>query len=261
MNLQVVNNVPGLKKEEFDDHFVVIEACERIQVASTLDEKKLVNDDSTNFLRGKKLPANPIPFMLSRQSELQTYVNRPSSSIPGSQMTESPAEQDHRKATTNEIARLTVRSHYKHKVHCRTLSEFAGYTLQEVKDWTTVLNVLIKSTTGEALLFPQVRLFFLTLSLGISFMHSAGVVHRDISPGNLLIQGDKVKVNDLEYAKIVFPIQPPSSDSVADMKMVSHPTNMLYDLSHYYTRAHRTSWLLKLSNTDTLSIPRQTRVS
>lgn len=52
-------------------------------------------------------------------------------------------------------------------------------------------------------------------------MHSAGVIHRDVSTGNILIQGNKAKINDLEYAKIVESRSVPISHSDTDVKIVS----------------------------------------
>jgi len=32
-------------------------------------------------------------------------------------------------------------------------------------------------------------------------MHKAGFVHRDLSPGNIIVIGGKAKISDLEFAK------------------------------------------------------------
>lgn len=149
-NLLAVNAVPGLKIDDFDNYFVVTEACERIQVPSTRNSVNSVNDSSTNFLRGHTLPPNFKRFHLSHPSKSQTYERRPCSSIPQSQLVESVTERDQRRATTNEITKLTARSHYKNKVHCRTLSEYAGETLEETQKWSSILTALSKSATGEA---------------------------------------------------------------------------------------------------------------
>ncbi|KAE9395605.1 hypothetical protein BT96DRAFT_826007 [Gymnopus androsaceus JB14] len=215
-NLQAVNSVPDLKIDDFDDYFVVIEACERIQVPSTQNPGNLVDDNSSNFLRRHTLTQNFNWFHLSHP-ESRAYDRPPHSSIPQSQLTESVTERDHRRATTNEIAKLTARSHYKNKVHCRTLSEYAGETLEEKKEWSSILMALSKSATA------------------LSYMHSAGVVHRDISTGNILIRGNKAKVNDLEYAKILEPQSVSTSHSDPDVKTVSHFTRRASFFSlHYY---------------------------
>lgn len=145
-NLQVVNFVPDLKTEEFDDYFVVIEACEKIQVPSAQDPVVLVDDNSSNFLRGHTLPQN---FNLFHLSPLESQSS-PHSSSQQSQLTESATEGNHCQVTTNEIVKLTTRSHYKNKVHCRTLSEYAGETLEETTEWSMILMALSKSVTGEA---------------------------------------------------------------------------------------------------------------
>ena len=51
----------------------------------------------------------------------------------------------------------------------------------------------------------EVRLFYLITSpnifLALAFLTKKGYVHRDISPGNIIIYKGHAKLNDLEFAK------------------------------------------------------------
>lgn len=149
-NFQKVNEVPGLEIADFDDYFVVIEACEKLQVPSTRNPHILVLDDSSNFLRGRTLPQT---FNWFHLSDPTSRTNKSSSISHSPEVTESDMECDYPLPTANDIAKLTFRSHYANKVHCRTLSEHAGETLEETKDWSTIMTALSKSVTGEASVF------------------------------------------------------------------------------------------------------------
>ncbi|GAW07477.1 hypothetical protein LENED_009471 [Lentinula edodes] len=104
-----------------------------------------------------------------------------------------------REATAVHLARLDRRT-YAPKVHCRQLSEFAGEPLDQMTNWGIVLKALESLITA------------------LSYMHSAGFVHRDISAANVLVKDGNAKLNDLEYAKRVQPAMEPHSGS-SDVKM------------------------------------------
>ncbi|EEB92709.1 hypothetical protein MPER_08743, partial [Moniliophthora perniciosa FA553] len=119
---------------------------------------QLVNDDSTNFLRGSQMTGT-------------------AGSIPSA-----------RRAHTQDI-RMLSREYYGKKAHHRLVMEHAGRPLQDERNLRTVVACI-----GKA-------------SIGLSFMFSAGMVHRDISTGNLLVSTVKdelvCEITDLEYAKEV----------------------------------------------------------
>ncbi|KAJ3808057.1 hypothetical protein F5876DRAFT_17457, partial [Lentinula aff. lateritia] len=54
--------------------------------------------------------------------------------------------------------------------------------------------------------------------LALSYMHSAGFVHRDISAANVLVKDGNAKLNDLEYSKRVQPAIEPRSGGASDVK-------------------------------------------
>ncbi|KAJ4464423.1 hypothetical protein C8J55DRAFT_394576, partial [Lentinula edodes] len=74
------------------------------------------------------------------------------------------------------------------QVHCRQLSEFAGEPLDQIMNWNIVLKALESLSSGT-----------------LSYMHSAGFVHRDISAANVLVKDGNAKLIDLEYSKRVQP--------------------------------------------------------
>ncbi|KAK7030250.1 hypothetical protein VNI00_014267 [Paramarasmius palmivorus] len=177
------NPVEGLDRDAFDKHFVVIEKCEYVKVPSMLDPDVLVNDSSKNFLRDHEMPECS-RFILKRTTieYKKKVVSRPTPSpmtaIRGSYYT--------LRAGTRELKKM-AREHYGNKVHCRILMEDAGKPLLEVDDLQELVLCVIQAITG------------------LMFLYSSGVVHRDISPGNIIFSrkdGELIaKLSDLEYAK------------------------------------------------------------
>ncbi|KAI3612868.1 hypothetical protein WG66_005330 [Moniliophthora roreri] len=156
-----------------------------------------VDDNSTNFLRGNDLSCARNKFVL----KLITTRYSASPSLTDSQMSNSVGSlpSGHR-AQTQDI-RMLSREHYGNKAHHRIVMEDAGCPLQDVRNLRTVIACIGKASTG------------------LSIMFSAGMVHRDISTGNLLVSevdGElRCKITDLEYAKKVGA----SSQSPQDIKM------------------------------------------
>ncbi|KAJ3922985.1 hypothetical protein F5877DRAFT_32359, partial [Lentinula edodes] len=189
----------------FNRHFVKIEACEKVQVPSTT-EKGQTPDSTSNFLRGQTLPSDVKRFTISTQSSTCRRVM--SVSIPASIMMESGPERQQRQdsilreATAVHLARLYRRT-YAPKVHCRQPSEYAGEPLHRTTNWVIVLKAF------ESII----------IVLALSYMHSAGFVHRDISAANVLVKDGNAKLIDLEYSKRIQPeVQPRSGTS--DVKTV-----------------------------------------
>ncbi|KAI3596159.1 hypothetical protein WG66_008975 [Moniliophthora roreri] len=184
-NINKVHIVEGLDPADFEKHFVAIKHCEIVKAPSMTKALEFVEDNSTNFLRGKVLPGEKnfcLKLSTSDYERPPLHVSGPQISTPqGSLFSE------HR-AQTREMLRLT-REHYGNKAHHRILMEDAGKPLEDIRDLRIVLLCIGQATTG------------------LSIMFSAGVVHRDISTGNLLISevnGElKCKITDLEYAKKV----------------------------------------------------------
>ncbi|KAI3609283.1 hypothetical protein WG66_010668 [Moniliophthora roreri] len=197
-NINKVHVVEGLDAADFEKHFVAIKHCEIVKVPSMTDPSELVDDNSTNFLRGNDLSSPRKKFVL-KLITIQ-YPKRPSRSLAGSQMSDSTGSLPigHR-AQTHDICMLS-REHYGNKAHHRIVMEDAGCPLQDVRNLRTVVTCIGKASTG------------------LSIMFSAGMVHRDISTGNLLVSevdGELgCKITDLEYAKKVGA----SSQSPQDIK-------------------------------------------
>ncbi|ESK85644.1 hypothetical protein Moror_9947 [Moniliophthora roreri MCA 2997] len=195
-NINKVHNVEGLDPADFEKHFVTIEHCEIVKVPS-MTESCNSDDNSTNFLRGNILPSAKKHFCLKLST---SDYKRPPSHVSGSQMsTPKGSVLSGHRAQTREMLRL-AREHYGNKAHHRILMEDAGKPLEEIRELRTILLCI-----GQA-------------STGLSIMFSAGMVHRDISTGNLLVSevdGElRCKITDLEYAKKVGE----SSQSPQDVK-------------------------------------------
>ncbi|KAK7027274.1 hypothetical protein VNI00_015363 [Paramarasmius palmivorus] len=178
--------VEGLDPSAFDKHFVVIEKCEYVKVPSMKDPSTLVNDDSDNFLRGHDMPEHS-RFVLKRTTnEYKKPFNTPATGTFMSATGGTPGSSYAHRAGTLELKKM-AREHYGNKVHCRIVMEDAGKPLLAVRNLRTVIVCIIQVITG------------------LMFMYSAGVVHRDISPGNILVTENDgkitAKLSDLEYAK------------------------------------------------------------
>ncbi|KAK7017921.1 hypothetical protein VNI00_018512 [Paramarasmius palmivorus] len=178
------NPVEGLDRNTFDKHFVVIDKCEYVKVPSMLDPNTLVNDSSKNFLRDHDMPEYS-RFLLKRTSiEYKKVVSHPTPSP----MTATWGSYYTHRAGTRELKKM-AREYYGNKVHCRILMEDAGKPLLRVDNLQELVLCIIQAITG------------------LMFLYSSGVVHRDISPGNIIFSikdGEVVaKLSDLEYAKDV----------------------------------------------------------
>uniref|UniRef100_A0A0W0F630 Fungal-type protein kinase domain-containing protein n=1 Tax=Moniliophthora roreri TaxID=221103 RepID=A0A0W0F630_MONRR len=201
-NINKVHVVEGLDATDFEKHFVAIKHCEIVKVPSMTNPRVFVDDNSTNFLRGNDLSCARNKFVL----KLITTRYSASPSLTDSQMSNSVGSlpSGHR-AQTQDI-RMLSREHYGNKAHHRIVMEDAGCPLQDVRNLRTVIACIGKASTG------------------LSIMFSAGMVHRDISTGNLLVSevdGElRCKITDLEYAKKVGA----SSQSPQDIKTVRRNT-------------------------------------
>ncbi|EEB98774.1 hypothetical protein MPER_01663, partial [Moniliophthora perniciosa FA553] len=184
-NINKVHEVEGLNAADFEKHFVSIQDCEIVKVPSMVNPNELVHDDSTNFLRGKDLSDTSKKFVLKL---ITTQSQRPAQSIPSSQMTSTAGTiSSARRAQTQDIRKLS-RDYYSNKAHHRIVMEHAGRPLQDERNLRKVVACIGKAATG------------------LSFMFSAGMVHRDISTGNLLVSEVMVNCNakyGFEYPEVV----------------------------------------------------------
>ncbi|KAK7060865.1 hypothetical protein VNI00_000598 [Paramarasmius palmivorus] len=196
------NPVEGLLREEFYRYFVQIEACERIQVPSTENRSKHVNDNSSNFLRHKAFPSNFSRYPLTLPTS-EVYKRPPKTPVSGAELaTVSSAGSYTLGGATKARLRGLVRKHYGYKVHCRLVMKDGGDTLEQVTDLPTLLRCLRQAVKA------------------LQYMYSAGYVHRDISTGNILFRQDEngqivARLCDLEYAKEV---SQPAADAHQDFK-------------------------------------------
>ncbi|KAJ7094065.1 hypothetical protein B0H15DRAFT_151602 [Mycena belliarum] len=80
-------------------------------------------------------------------------------------------------------ASATTRQHHYHRIHYRVVFKEFGKTLHEMDSLSAVMCAL-----GDA-------------TQALKFLHYLGWVHRDVSPGNILVVGGRAKVADLECLK------------------------------------------------------------
>ncbi|KAK7060738.1 hypothetical protein VNI00_000470 [Paramarasmius palmivorus] len=191
-----VNPVEGLSREEFHRYFVQIEDCERVQVPATRDRNKLVDDNTSNFLR-QPFPDDSPRYVLIPSPPYETKSGTPMSRSSLATRTPGP----YSLGTVSSRAQLCaiVREYYGRKVHCRLLMKDAGSTLDDVTDLPTLVKCLRQVVKA------------------LQYLYSAGYVHRDISTGNILFRyganGEIVaRLCDLEYAKDISQPGEPNRD-------------------------------------------------
>uniref|UniRef100_A0A0W0G1P5 Uncharacterized protein n=1 Tax=Moniliophthora roreri TaxID=221103 RepID=A0A0W0G1P5_MONRR len=103
-NTNKVHVVEGLDAADFEKHFVAIKHCETMKIPSMMNPREFVDDNSTNFLRGKDLSCMRNKFILKL---IMTWYPT-SLSLTGSQMLNSIGSipSDHR-AQTQDIHMLS----------------------------------------------------------------------------------------------------------------------------------------------------------
>ena len=93
--------------------------------------------------------------------------------------------------------------------HCRNVSEV--FEIYEFEDRTIVIEEYINGTALNDILLERVTLseaetkdIISQLCDGLEFLHSFGIVHRDINPNNIIITSDDVvKIIDFDISRFV----------------------------------------------------------
>ena len=73
-----------------------------------------------------------------------------------------------------------------------------------------ILTELMQSDLHKIISSPQmltqdhVKLFLYQILRGVKYLHSAGIIHRDIKPGNLLVNSNcLLKICDFGFARLI----------------------------------------------------------
>ena len=109
----------------------------------------------------------------------------------------------------HQEAEVTARLDHDHIVQVFAAGEADGvpYIAQElIADGRTLEREIREDDLDAALpsgAFRDLAQRFAELAEGLATAHAAGVVHRDIKPGNVLVQGEKLKLTDFGLARVL----------------------------------------------------------
>ncbi|KAK9245195.1 kinase-like domain-containing protein [Lipomyces tetrasporus] len=128
----------------------------------------------------------------------------------------------------HEIAILKKLDHVNVANLYEVLDNPGGDSLYMVLEWCSQGVIMKLDTDGQVEPYDeeQCRLYFRDLTLGIEYLHSQGVVHRDIKPDNLLLTCDNVlKIVDFGVSEFF------ERDNDAMSKQVGSPAFMAPELN------------------------------
>ncbi|KAK9368949.1 kinase-like domain-containing protein [Lipomyces kononenkoae] len=153
---------------------------------------------------------------------------RPGGGTGGSQLQLMKKTDDPLDLIRHEIAILKKLDHVNVANLYEVLDNPGGDSLYMVLEWCSRGVIMKLDIDGQVEPYDieQCRLYFRDLTLGIEYLHSQGVVHRDIKPDNLLLTSDNIlKIVDFGVSEIF------ERDNDAMSKQAGSPAFMAPELN------------------------------
>ncbi|KAA0197371.1 hypothetical protein HAZT_HAZT007810 [Hyalella azteca] len=113
----------------------------------------------------------------------------------------------HGKENVIREIKLLRNLHHKNvvKLHDVIYNEEKGKTYMMMEYCVVGLQELLEKSPENKFPVWQAQGFFLQLIEGLEYLHSRGVIHKDVKPGNLLLSCDKtLKITDFGVAEVSF---------------------------------------------------------
>ena len=115
------------------------------------------------------------------------------------------ADEPDRRARFQREARAAAALNHPNIVHLYSVEESEGllFITMELVQGRTLRELL---DAGAQLAVPRTLAFASQMAEGLACAHAAGILHRDLKPGNVMItEDDRVKILDFGLAKLLAP--------------------------------------------------------
>lgn len=179
--LNTVNPISAkiMKPEKFHEHFMPIHDCQILASGAT-----------RSFMR-HPLPEEHDWFPIFRNvSDPRIYKSRIVNASHPKPVGAPPTSMAPVPSPRYKIS-------FEDRKQCRTLFRGIGQALQDVDDLRTCFNSFAHVAKGP---FNQSFSVHILIYPGLMYMFSAGMVHRDLSNGNIILLDGLARISDLEYA-------------------------------------------------------------
>ncbi|KAJ7031674.1 hypothetical protein C8F04DRAFT_1397182 [Mycena alexandri] len=153
---------------------------------STLDETE---DNTLSIMGGKTIPVDaPLVPRTTEQKVVKPNAASGSHKMASSKhgRTETLRYENSGLAPSPPPGAVTPgkRKQYEHRTHYRIIFKEVGISIYDLESIPQVMKALADAIEG------------------LKVLHRLGLVHRDISPGNILVVDGVAKITDLEYTKV-----------------------------------------------------------
>ncbi len=142
------------------------------------------------------------------------------------------AESADRRARFQQEARAAAALNHPNIVHLYSVEQFDGllFITMELVQGRSLHKLL---DAGNPLPLPRTLAFAAQMTEGLACAHAAGILHRDLKPGNVMItDDDRVKILDFGLAKLLTPASV-SGPEAATMAGVDSSSGMTFGTAGY----------------------------